>query len=207
MNTKQSIRGIALALLALSSAWSGAAAAASVVRVGTADLVSQSALIFHGTVASQSVGRSPANGDIVTRVVFNVHDTLKGRPPGDTLELEFLGGTIDGETLSISDLAVPVAGEEGIFFVEQLDQPQVNPLYGWWQGEFVVRHDATGRKVVHTHGLEPVYGWEPRAASKEPAVSVGAADGVVTSPATPSAPVLSLDDFKVRVRGMLGKEQ
>ena len=204
MNGLKPNRGIALALVALASSWCIPAGAASVARVGTTDLVRESALIFHGTAVSQTVIRSPESGDIVTRVVFQVHDTLKGRPPAESLELEFLGGTLDGESLGISDLTVPPVGEEGVFFVEQLDYPQVNPLYGWWQGEFVVRQDATGRKVVHTHGLEPVYGWEPRKASRARELSVGAADGVVTSPVTPSAPALSLEDFKSHVRGMLG---
>ena len=204
MSDSRLIRGIALAVMALASVWSVPAAAASVALVGTSDLVGQSGLIFHGTVLSQWASRSTESGDIITRVLFRVHDTLKGRTPGDTVELEFLGGSLNGETLSVSDLAVPPIGEEGIFFVEQLDHPQVNPLYGWWQGEFLVRHDASGRKVVHTHELEPVYDFAPRTALERRGLSVGAAEGVVTSPAVPSAPALSLDDFKSRVRGMLG---
>ena len=204
MNSRRAIRGTALAILALAFAWSAPVGAASVARVGTSDLVANSRLVFHGTVLSHRVGRSAETGDIVTLVAFAVHDTLKGRPPGDTVELQFLGGTLDGETLSVSDLVVPPIGEEGVFFVEQLDHPQVNPLYGWWQGEFLVRHDAAGRTVVHTQGLEPVYDFEPRTALEGRDLSVGAADGVVTSPAMGPAPALSLDDFKARVRGMLG---
>jgi hypothetical protein len=195
---------LAFAIFALAFAWPYQAGAASVARVGTIDLVDNSRLVFHGTVLSHLVGRSAETGDIVTRVTFDVHDTLKGRPPGDMVELQFLGGSLNGETLSVSDLTVPPIGEEGIFFVEQLDHPQVNPLYGWWQGEFLVRHDAAGRKVVHTHELEPVYDFAPRTALERRGLSVGAAEGVVTSPAVPSAPALSLDDFKSRLRGMLG---
>jgi hypothetical protein len=194
-------RALSLPLLAL--AWSASAMGATVVQVGTLDLVERSELIFHGTAQSHLVTRSGNSDTIVTRVVFRVQDVLKGPPRGETVELDFLGGTIGGTTLSVADLTIPPVGEEGVYFVEQLDHPQVNPLYGWWQGQFLVRHDDRGRLVVHAHDLEPVYDLEPRSALARHDISAGIAEGVVTHPTPASARPLSLEEFKAQVQQMV----
>lgn len=193
-------RARSLPLLAL--AWCIPAIGATVVHVGTLDLVERSDLIFHGTVQSHLVTRSGNSDTIVTRVVFRVQDVLKGPPRGETVELDFLGGTIGGTTLTVSDLTIPPPGEEGVYFVEQLDHPQVNPLFGWWQGQFLVRHDDRGRRVIHAHNLEPIYDLEPQSALARQAISDGAAEGVITHPTRDSARPLSLEEFKTRVRQM-----
>ncbi len=187
-------------LVVLAMAWIGPATGATVVRLGTLDLVDRSQLIFHGTVQSHHVTRAASSDAIVTKVAFRVLDTIKGRPHGTYVELEFLGGTLDGTTLSVSDLTIPPVGEEGIYFVEQFDHPQVHPLLGWWQGHFLVRYDERGRRITTTRDLEPVYDFTPRHALQRDGISGGSADGVINA-ATPQAPApLAPEDFMARVR-------
>ena len=67
---------------------------------------------------------------------------LKGEYAGSTLELRFLGGTVGTARLEVTDMLVPQVAERGIYFVESLSAPQVNPLVGWSQGHFLIEPQA-----------------------------------------------------------------
>src|SRR5437868_1006878 len=68
------------------------------------ELVAQAEVIFQGEVTdvqSQWVGEG-AQRHIVSYVTFKVEDALKGSP-GQNYTMRMLGGTVDGETMGVSD--------------------------------------------------------------------------------------------------------
>ena len=128
------------------------ARSASVRLVGFDELVRSSALVFHGRVLATRSRWLPAAVGIVTDVEFAVLETYAGDAPG-RLVLSFAGGELDGVGLRVHGLTMPSPGEEGVFFVERLDRPQVNPLYGWDQGHYRIRRDVDGvPRVFSTRG-------------------------------------------------------
>lgn len=191
-----------IATTLLGSLAPSATLAATVRQLGVADLLRGSQFIFHGVAVERQVVAGARKGEIFTRVTFRVQEVIRG-PSVDRLELDFLGGTLNGLTLSVSDMTVPAVGEEGVFFVEQLDHAQVNPLYGWWQGYFVVHADAAGNKFVTTFGRQPVYDLQPDSIPMAGGISEGAAAGVVTEAAGANRSPMTLDQFKNSLRRML----
>ena len=202
VSSLRSVLANLLAIIAIFAITGQPARAASVLQLGVADLVRGSQLIFHGTAVERRIVAGSQDGEIFTRVTFQVHEVVNG-PTVKTLDLDFLGGTLNGVTLEISDMTVPPVGEEGIFFIEQLNRQQVNPIYGWWQGYFVVRHEQGGRKIVTTYDLKPIYDVQPSSAIYTGGISEGAAEGVVTDGAAKGRLPMSIDDFKSSLRRVL----
>ena len=56
---------------------------------------------------------------IVSRVLLNVEETLKGTPSNSPVWMEMEGGTLDGMTLRVSDLPELQPGERAVFFLDQ----------------------------------------------------------------------------------------
>lgn len=173
--------------------------AASVRAVGTSDLAAKSQFIFQGRVTEKRVTAGSRPGSIVTRLRFTVLDVLKGARGQTSVELSFLGGTLNGRTLRVEGLRMPAVGEEGIFFVERLDGRLVQPFYGWDQGRFLVRTDAHGRRFVTTHDQRPVSRVD--ASGAQSVVARGHAAGIVTSADEREA--LSVAEFKSGIRAIL----
>ncbi len=190
-----------MAVLALST---GPANSATVVSVGTADLVEGCDFIFHGTAVERWVSAGAQPGSIFTNVKFAVSEVLKGDATRRTVVLSYLGGTLDGLTLSIEGLQVPDVGEEGVYFVERLGRSQIHPLLGWDQGLFHIITDDRGRKTVFTHDLRPVGRIDREKASWD-SISTGNAPGVVIAIRESSA--LPLDAFKARIRDLVEARQ
>lgn len=188
------------ALLALASNPSGAA---TVLSVGTIDLINGCDFIFHGRPVERWVTVGSTPDSIVTKVRFVVSDVLKGDPQLTTVVLSYLGGTANGVTLSIEGLQLPNIGDEGVYFVERLGRSQVHPLLGWDQGQFQVVTDSQGRKSVFTHDLRPVGRIEGVGAKW--GTGTDHAPGVVV--ATRKADALSLDAFKTSIRNLVEQRQ
>ncbi len=131
--------------------------AASVRQISLDEMIQQCQLVFEGKVLSLETKDSNIK-HIYTYVTFKVQDIIKGKYPDSIITLSFLGGTAGGITLAISDMKVPQVGEHGIYFVESLENSQVNPLYGWSQGHFLVQPDNNGTNRVMTSNEEPVTG-------------------------------------------------
>lgn len=121
------------------------------------ELVSKAEVIFQGAVTdvrSQWVGEG-AQRRIMSYVTFNVEDTMKG-VPGTTYTLRMLGGTVDGETMEVSDSPKFNVGDRDIIFVEN-NGSQFIPLVGIMHGRFHVQKDGqTGLEVVTTNEHEPL---------------------------------------------------
>ena len=96
-----------------------AARATTVIAPTFDELVSKAELIFQGSVTnvrSQWVGEG-AQRHIASFITFKVEETLKGQP-GASYTMQMLGGTVNGETLAVSDAPKFAVGDHDILFVE-----------------------------------------------------------------------------------------
>jgi hypothetical protein len=139
-------------------------------------LVSDAELIFQGTVThtrSQWTGEG-AERHIDTYVTFSIEDAIKGAP-GNSYTIRMLGGTVNGETIEVSDTPRFKVGDRDILFVEH-NGSQFVPLVGIMHGRFHVQKDAGGRDIVaKDNGLSLAnvaeLGTDERAAVSGPALS------------------------------------
>lgn len=112
------------------------------------EMVELSALIVEAEVLDVSV---IDKGNVVrTNVLLAVNDVLKGENPGDYLELNFLGGESDKIAVLVSGQDIPLLGEKGFYFIEDLESKSVNPLIGWSQGHFRIITGAKGYETLLT---------------------------------------------------------
>jgi hypothetical protein len=120
------------------------------------ELVAQAETIFEGVVTdvtSQWVGEG-AQRHIVSYITFNVQDTLKGNP-NQKYTIRMLGGTVDGESMGVSDAPKFKVGDKDILFVEH-NGTQFIPLVGIMHGRFHVKRDQRGEEIVMNNENEPV---------------------------------------------------
>jgi len=120
------------------------------------ELVAQAEVIFQGDVTdvkSQWVGEG-AQRHIVSYVTFKVEDALKGTL-GQSYTIRMLGGTVDGETMGVSDAPKFKVGDKDILFVQN-NGSQFVPLVGIMHGRFHVKRDQAGQEVVSNNEDEPV---------------------------------------------------
>jgi hypothetical protein len=109
-------------------------------------LVTEAELIFQGSVTdvrSQWMGEG-AEHRIVTFVTFAIEDAIKGAP-GNSYTIRMLGGTVDGETMEVSDTPKFKVGDRDILFVEH-NGTQFVPLVGIMHGRFHVLPNDTVAK-------------------------------------------------------------
>jgi len=188
--------------------------ASSVREVSMDEMLQQSQLVFEGTVTAVK-GRENSQKRIHTYVTFEVKDTIKGDYPGDTLTLRFLGGTVGDVTMKVSDMRLPQEGEHGIYFVESLERFQVNPLYGWSQGHFIVEYDDTGIRRIMTNRRLPVVGIRDymldgkitQGESRVPVLSKGVARDIIVAQERKDNKGMLVDEFKKVLYMRMGKSQ
>ena len=142
--------GVAAVLFAFVFLITWAANASIIVQASFDEVAQKAEFVFEGRVISKETRPSPMNNRPVTYFTFEIIDIIKGSYSEGTLELGFAGGTLNGLTLSVSDMHMPEIGEKGIYFVESLTMELVHPLYGWHQGHFLVTEDPSDgtEKVV-----------------------------------------------------------
>jgi hypothetical protein len=128
-----------LLLLALPSAW-----ATTVIPPTFDELVTSAEMIFEGTVTAMRSEWAGQGSDrhIVTFVTFRIQDAIKGAP-GDTYAIRMFGGTVDGQTMEVTDAPRFKVGDRDILFVEH-NGSQFIPLVGIMHGRFHVVQDETG---------------------------------------------------------------
>jgi hypothetical protein len=115
------------------------------------ELVGRAELIFKGSVTdvrSQWVGEG-GQRHIVTYVTFKVDDAIKGSP-GASYTIRMLGGTVDGQTMEVTDSPKFKKGDRDILFVEN-NGKQFIPLVGIMHGRFRVEREQDGREIVATN--------------------------------------------------------
>ena len=129
--------------------------ASSVLEVSLNEMLQKSQLVFEGTVTTIEA-RENSQKRIHTYVTFEINDIIKGKYERDFITLSFLGGTVGDVTRAVSDMQFPEKGEHGIYFVESLERTQVNPLYGWSQGHFIVERHVDGNARLMTNKRLPI---------------------------------------------------
>ena len=188
--------------------------ASSVLEVSLDEMLQQSQLVFEGTVTAINA-KEDSQKRIHTYVTFEINDIIKGKYPGNTLTLRFLGGTVDGLTMTVSDMRLPQQGEHGIYFVESVERYQVNPLYGWSQGHFIVERDDTGIGRITTNRRLPVVGvmdYTPeekmtQGEERQQALSKGVARDIVVAKEGKGSRGITLDEFKQALHKRMAKSQ
>jgi hypothetical protein len=162
-----------------------AARGTSVVPPTFEQLVSQAQEIFQGVVTDvrSEWASTGAERHIVTYVTFRVEDRLKGNV-GATYSIRLLGGTVNGQTMVVTDTPKFEVGDRDILFVEN-NGSQFVPLVGIGHGRFRVdREQTTDRDVVMTSEHKPVsdvsqLGRNERAATAGRALSVDEFKGAI----------------------------
>ncbi len=162
--------------------------ATSVLQVDIDQLLDDAAVIFEGEVIASEARWNADNTYVSTWVTFRVDDVLKGELSTATITQSFAGGTVGDTTLQVSGMVYPQVGETGIYFIENPERQQVNPIVGWSQGHFKVKTDERGKERVLTENDDPVQGIEdeePVSGSTKSAqddaalpISTGAAQGL-----------------------------
>ena len=149
-------RSYFLAVLAAVFVASSSVYATTVIPPSFDELVSRAEVIFQGSVTdvrSQWVGEG-AQRRIVTYVTFKVDDAIKGSP-GATYTMRMLGGTVDGQTMEVSDSPKFKKGDRDFLFVEHNGQ-QFIPLVGIMHGRFHVEREQNGHEFVAINDGEPL---------------------------------------------------
>jgi len=112
------------------------------------DLVDRADAIYRGHVTAVECRRVARSDAVVIRtyVTFAVERTLKGGERAEVV-LDFLGGTVDGLTLEVSDVPQFAIGDRDIVFV-QGNGRQFCPLVGVMHGRYRIEHDAAANRDV-----------------------------------------------------------
>jgi hypothetical protein len=121
------------------------------------ELVGEAEIIFQGTVTrvhSQWIGEG-AQRHIVSYVTFKVEEALKG-DPGKETTLRMFGGTVDGQTMQVSDAPRFAIGDRDVLFVEH-NGSQFIPLVGIMHGRYRVKKDENGRDLILTNKDVPLH--------------------------------------------------
>lgn len=126
------------------------ARATSVIAPTFAELVAEADAIHRGEVTAVEARKVPAPDGrevIKTFVTFAVTETLKG-PARDTVTLEFLGGTVGRQRLTVSGMPRFNVGDRDFVFV-QGNGAQFCPLVAVMHGRYRVQRDAaTARDYI-----------------------------------------------------------
>ncbi len=94
------------------------------------ELFTRAETAFYGAVSEVNV--EERDGEPYTVVTFDVTRALEGEP-GETLELAFLGGTLEGgRSLDVTGMPQFSLGDEVIVFA--YDTPYYSPIVGFSQG-------------------------------------------------------------------------
>ena len=177
------------------------AQATTVIPPSFDELVDQAQVIFQGTVTetqSQWAGEG-ASRRIVTYVTFKVDEAIKGEP-GASYTLRMLGGTVDGQTMEVTDSPKFKSGDRDIVFVEN-NGSQFIPLVGIMHGRFRVQQDkVTGREVVVSNAGHAVRDLAQLGKADDHGHSKAAAHADAAAEAAASLPT---SDFKSAIRAKL----
>jgi len=182
-----------LGFLSLFVTLAAIASATTVIPPDFDGLVRRAEVIFEGEVTglqSQWIGEG-AEHRIVTFITFKVDETLKG-DAGATYTMRMLGGTVDGETMAVTDAPKFKVGDHDLLFVEH-NGSQFVPLVGIQHGRFRIQKDQAGNDTVVTGEGQPL----------ADVSQLGINEGAVAKNKAP----LSLRDFKAAVQTRLRQQQ
>ena len=142
------MRSSLLFLLLFAGLASGPAArATSVIPPSFPELVEEAEAIYRGRVShveARRVEQSEGVSVIKTFVTVAVERVLKG-PDRSEVTLEFLGGTVGDETLTVTGMPVFAVGDREFVFVQK-NGIQMCPLVALMHGRYRVRRDDAGAR-------------------------------------------------------------
>lgn len=131
-----------------------AARATTVIPPTFDELVTEAENIFEGTVTALHSEWAGEGKDrhIVTFVTFKIEDAIKGALGAD-YTIRMFGGTVDGQTIEVTDAPRFKMGDRDILFVQH-NGTQFIPLVGIMHGRFHVQPDANGanEKIAKDNG-------------------------------------------------------
>jgi hypothetical protein len=139
----------------------------TLLPVGLPDLVTESEVIFVGTVAKieSDVG---INNRIYTQVTFENLQIIKGIHPDSTLVMRLAGGTIGEYHSKIIGMPEFQVGGKHLIFLRG-NQKHLCPIVGWSQGKFnVVMDKVTGVEIVLDDKNNPIIGIQENSISRVP---------------------------------------
>ena len=175
-----------------------AAHATTILQVHMDSMLKTAQLVFSGRVLSSEARWLEDGSTIKTFIVFDVQEIISGNYSEDELTLSFEGGTVAEDTIEISGMTMPKLGEKGIYFVENIDRPLVNPIVGWSQGHFLIKNNEAGEEIVLTQnelGVTKMELQSPTAQQNSNEINItGIADGITASKTTNTA--MSAERFK-----------
>jgi hypothetical protein len=160
-------------------------------------LVNESDSIVHVVAKNVTAEkRTTARGSkIVTRVEFETLDVVAGTAPASTFTLEFLGGEVDGQRMTVEGMPRFAVGDEDILFVSGSGH-SICPLYAMMHGRYHVENNATaGRKIVTRSDGTPLQ----NTAQVASALSEGRATRSAAA-ATALAPIDFINQIRATVR-------
>ena len=152
---------VALALVPL------AALATTVLPLTRADLASRADTIVRAKVGTRTTVRSEKTGRILTRTKLSVLATYKGEAKAE-LELEQMGGTLDGATLVVPGDARIATGEEAVLYLRCVGKARCH-VFGLGLGKYGVRTEKDGRKIA-VRDLQGLRSLSGRPLPEEPAL-------------------------------------
>lgn len=125
--------------------------ATTVIAPTFRELVAEARTVFVGQVTGTQAVWVGRDGDraIFTDVTFTVGSTLNGDAL-PTRTLRFMGGTLDGYTLTIPGVPHFSAGDRAVLFVSATG-PAISPLVGVMHGRFPITQAADGYEYVTLH--------------------------------------------------------
>lgn len=135
-----------------------AALATTVLPLTRADLASRSDTIVRAKVGPRTTVRSERTGRILTRTRLTVLATYKGEAKPE-LELEQMGGSLDGATLVVPGDARLGSGEEAVLYLRCAGKERCH-VFGLGLGKYGIRTERDGRKIAvrDLQGLRSVDG-------------------------------------------------
>jgi hypothetical protein len=176
-----------------------AASATTVVPPEFPTLVNESDYIVRAittrVVAEKRTG--PRGAKIYTRVDLQVIEVIAGTPPPQ-LTLEFLGGRVGAEVMTVAGTPQFTVGDEDILFVRDNGR-SICPLYAMMHGRYVVSTEAaTGSRYVARSDGTPLRDAAQIATALVDPHAVGS-QAVATSAASALTPA----DFAGQIRAAL----
>jgi hypothetical protein len=170
--------------------------ASTVLEVSLDDMLQNAEFVFEGNViAVESKQSDPKR--IHTYVTFEVEDVIKGDYPKREITIRYLGGQVENLTVKVSGLRLPELGEHGIYFVESIRRNQVNPIFGWDQGHFIINKDGNGNQRLLTNKRLPVLAVKKNAVPSEKKInSRGVARELEVGQTDESDKALTVEQFK-----------
>ena len=185
--------------------------ATTILGMDIDEIANQAELIFEGEVLVRETRQDNNTGIINTYVTFQISDIVKGEFNGDSIELKFMGGTFQEQTVHVSGLTIPSEGEHGIYFVESLNLDLINPLLGWSQGHFIIiarDHEARISTIDHKPVIQVESVVEIPISIKKPRAVIEGNNQVAAGIITEAEPLeidraLTSDEFKIRIKQLL----